>query len=111
MDSRKYKRLETGQRIRALRMKKQMTQSRFAEALDISVNFLSELENGKKGLSEDTIYKICNFCDISSDYLLYGKTETFSSKTIVEIADSLSSEELDILIDYLVSLKKIRNII
>ena len=48
---------EIGQRIRQLRILNDFTQAEFAESVDISVNFLSEIENGKKGLSGDTLPK------------------------------------------------------
>ena len=37
---------EIGQRIRQLRTTNDYTQAEFAELTDISVNFLSEIENG-----------------------------------------------------------------
>ena len=44
-----------GQRVRQLRILNDYTQAKFAELIDISINFLSEIENGKKGLSQDTL--------------------------------------------------------
>ena len=44
---------KVGQRIRQLRIQNDYTQAKFAELIDISINFLSEIENGKKGLSQD----------------------------------------------------------
>lgn len=43
---------EIGQRIRQLRLLSDYTQAEFAELIDISINFLSEIENGKKGVSQ-----------------------------------------------------------
>ena len=37
---------DIGQRIRQLRLLNDYTQAEFAEAIDISINFLSEIENG-----------------------------------------------------------------
>lgn len=105
------RRIDIGQRIRTIRLQKHMTQAYFAESLDISINFLSELENGKKGLSEETIYKICQFCNISADYLLYGKNGTLSSQDIIKLSESLDKEELDVIINYLTSLKNMRDIL
>ena len=101
---------EIGQRIKKMRTNHNLTQAQLAESLNISVNFLSEIENGKKGLSQETICKICNFFDISADYLLMGKDETYSYQTIINIAESMTMEELDIVIEYLIALKKIRTL-
>ncbi|MBD5445277.1 MAG: helix-turn-helix transcriptional regulator [Lachnospiraceae bacterium] len=37
--------------------------------MDISVNFLSEIENGKRGMSQDTLYKLCSKFAVSADYI------------------------------------------
>lgn len=42
-------RLAVGERVRNYRLSNHYTQAYFAEMIDISVNFLSEIENGKKG--------------------------------------------------------------
>jgi transcriptional regulator with XRE-family HTH domain len=44
-----------GQRMRQIRTQRRMTQERFAEALDISVDFLSLIERGKNAPSFETI--------------------------------------------------------
>ena len=93
---------EIGQRIRQLRLMSNYTQAEFAELIDISINFLSEVENGKKGLSQDTLAKICRVLNTSADYILFGvKTK---QNSIIDTANSLSIEELETLIRYLDSL-------
>lgn len=99
---------DIGQRVRSIRISQGLTQAQLAESLDLSINFISEVENGKKGLSQDTICKICDVYDASADYLLLGKKTAYSSKTVIKIAENLSDEDLDTLIEYLTSLKKIR---
>ena len=64
--------IEIGQRIRRLRISNDFTQSEFAEEIDISINFLSEVENGKKGLSQETLARICQSTHTSEDSLLFG---------------------------------------
>lgn len=109
MSENSYK-FEIGQRIKSTRIHHKLTQAQLAEALNISVNFLSEVENGKKGLSQETICKICNYFDISADYILFGKEEHLTGQNIIEIADSLSNEELETITEYLSALRKIRSI-
>ena len=85
----------------------------FAEMIDISVNFLSEIENGKKGMSQETLYKLCEHFNLSADYILFGKadtiTESESAKHISEVAQTLNDAELNALIDFLVALRKLRS--
>ncbi|MCH5250669.1 MAG: helix-turn-helix transcriptional regulator [Lachnospiraceae bacterium] len=100
-----------GKRIRELRITHKLTQAQFAELIDISVNFLSEIENGKKGMSQDTIYKLCSKLSISADYILFGgktSTDNISSSAIIEYANNLDSNELEILSNYFSSLINLR---
>ena len=91
-----------GQRIRQLRILNDYTQARFAELIDISINFLSEIENGKKGLSQDTLARICKQLNTSADYILFGvKTKQAS---LIDTANALSIEEIETIIRYLDSL-------
>ena len=93
---------EIGQRIRQLRTVNDFTQAEFAELTDISVNFLSEIENGKKGLSQDTLAKICKQLNVSADYILFGCKQ--KSASLVDLANTLTIEELETTIRYLESL-------
>ncbi len=103
------KKSEIGQRIRQLRLLNNYTQAEFAELIDVSVNFLSEIENGKKGLSQDTLSRICQQLSSSSDYILFGTKQKQSS--LIEIANSLSIEELETTIHYLESLLEMKKIL
>jgi transcriptional regulator with XRE-family HTH domain len=47
-----------GQHLRQIRLDRRMTQERFAEALDISVDFLSLIERGRNAPSFETLDKI-----------------------------------------------------
>ncbi len=100
---------EIGQRIRDCRISKGMTQSEFAESVDISINFLSEIENGKKGLSCETLYQICNIHTLSANYILFGEQPKKPNyTTLIDLSNNLSNDELSMLIDYLNALLKLR---
>lgn len=62
-----------GKRLRKQREKLNLTREEFAEKANISPQFLAEIENGKKGMSVTTLYKICNNFNLSADYLLFGR--------------------------------------
>lgn len=63
---------EIGKRIRKIREEKEMTRDQLAAAAEITTKFLYELENGKKGLSANTLLKIANALSCSCDYILLG---------------------------------------
>ena len=108
--------LYVGKRIHDFRVQNNYTQFQFSELIDISVNFLSEIENGKKGMSQETMYKLCKQFDLSADYILFGtlpntdNSNLINSSQIIEAANSMDTEHLDILIEYLTSLRKIKSI-
>ncbi|MBR2407466.1 MAG: helix-turn-helix transcriptional regulator [Lachnospiraceae bacterium] len=62
-----------GKRIRAYRESLGMNRESFSEQVGLSPQFLAEAENGKKGLSAESIYKICSNSDMSADYLVLGE--------------------------------------
>jgi transcriptional regulator with XRE-family HTH domain len=47
-----------GQHLREVRLQRRMTQERFAEMLDISVDFLSLIERGRNAPSFETLEQI-----------------------------------------------------
>ncbi len=102
--------LEIGRRIREVRLRQNATQQQFSEEACITPNFLSEIENGKKGISCETLYNICESQQISSDYLLFGMKNPPQSDSaiIIETADRMNTEDLDVVINYLDALKKMR---
>ncbi len=102
-----------GKRVYDFRSSLGYRQAKFAEAIDISVNFLSEIENGRKGMSQDTLYKLCTHFKVSADYFILGvpiQENDTDSRTIIEIANKMPNPELDVLINYLIALKEMRNI-
>lgn len=106
-------RLAVGERVRNYRLSNHYTQAYFSEMIDISVNFLSEIENGKKGMSQETLYKLCEHFSLSADFILFGKSasagESESTSRISDLAQTLNDAELNTLIDFLVSLRKLRS--
>lgn len=95
-------RLAVGERVRNYRVSNSYTQADFAKKIDISVNFLSEIENGKKGMSQETLYKLCEYFDLSADYILFGKHAAETSA----LTETLSADELKLLTDFLASMRE-----
>lgn len=64
--------LNTGARIWQLRVAAGYSREVLSEMADISPKFLYEIENGKKGMSAQTLCNISKALGVSSDYLLTG---------------------------------------
>lgn len=59
-----------GRRIQRLRKEKGLTQEQVAETLDMSVNYLSNIETGRDICSTVLLVGIANMLNASIDYLL-----------------------------------------
>ncbi len=67
---------EIGLRIRTSRLERSLTREKLAESAEISVQFLCDIELGKKGMSAITLKKLCRSLGVSADYLIFGKPES-----------------------------------
>lgn len=82
-----------GERIKEHRKLLGYTQEQFAEKLEISVRFATDIELGKKGMSIDTLIKICALLSVSADYLIWGKDEK-AENNIAALTAELSEDEI-----------------
>lgn len=65
-------------RLRALRMKRKLTQQKMADALDLSLNAYQKYEQAERAPSLDCLVKIADILDAPTDYLL-GRDEYLGS--------------------------------
>lgn len=63
---------KTGQRIIERRKKLGMTQESLAEKADVTTQFVSYAESGKRAMRPENLLKIANALEVSTDYLLTG---------------------------------------
>ena len=64
---------QIGARVRKQREYLGMTREGLCNYVSISPQFLSEIERGVKGVSAETLYKLCEGLGVSADYILMGK--------------------------------------
>lgn len=82
-----------GQRIKAARKNKLMTQEKLAELIGISLNFYGMIERGEKGLSVKTLAHICDVLGENIDYIVTGKVTTSDNIPMFKNYNSLSPSE------------------
>lgn len=61
-----------GKRIRQLRTERGFTREQLAEYAEISTDFLSVIEVGKRGMKVQNLARIAAALNVSTDYLIYG---------------------------------------
>jgi len=87
--------LMVGLRIREVRESMHLTREKFSEKCDISPSFLADIERGNKSLTAKTIYKICDACNVSADYLIFGHKSGFNRDIVIEMLNSYNDEQIE----------------
>lgn len=64
---------EMGRRVRLRREFLGWSRDQLAEKVDVSGQFISDIEYGHKGMSIQTLYKLSQALNVSADYFLAGK--------------------------------------
>lgn len=101
-----------GKNIKRLRLLRGLSQENLADDLQKSVNFISLVENGKTGLSVQSLVDICNALNVDINSLFLDIVMTPKTDLDTFIINSLSSfnqEDKTIIADlvqYIVSSKK-----
>ncbi len=67
---------DCGQRIRNMRESQKLSREKLAEMSSISTQFLADIETGKKGMTVNTLRKICDALKVSSDSIVFGTNNT-----------------------------------
>ncbi len=83
-----------GERIKRLRLERNMTREKLAEEAELSVSFLYEIETGKKSFSAYTLGNLAKALDVNMDYIVYGKMEPEAGKNPLQIQKVLTRENL-----------------
>lgn len=84
--------LEVGQRIASLRRSYGYTQERLAEMADISVQFLIQIEHGKKTMKIATLRRLSAALSVSTDYIVNGSDQSPESEEINAILSTLTEK-------------------
>jgi len=75
MKERKELYIKIGARIKHSREIAGYTQEKLADLTDVSIQYISDLERGIVGTSIPTLIKICETLNVSSDFILMGRTK------------------------------------
>lgn len=85
-------------RIKTLRKELELTQSQFAENLNITKSAIANMETGARNITDRTISDICSKFNVNEEWLRTGKGEIFiqNDNTIVSrLADEYGLDALD----------------
>ncbi len=91
--------VQIGERIKLAREGAGLTQEQLAERVEVSPQYVSDLERGVVGVSLATLKRICLTLCVSSDALLFGSQTQDRSALLAEVTKSLSDSQFRHLTD------------
>jgi len=83
-----------GLRIRKQREFFKYTREQFAELLEVTPKFCSDIELGLKGMSVPTLCRISEVLKVSTDFILFGQEEEKDTKPLVMMLDRCPADKL-----------------
>lgn len=89
--------IDMGLRIAERRKAMQLTQEKLAEKMGVSLQSISSIELGKKGIRPENLANLCLHLETTADYILYGKRSTAQMSDIVTKLSKLSTDEYTII--------------
>lgn len=87
---------EVGQRIMELRKSMGLTQAELAEKSDLTTQFVSYAESGKRAMRPENLMKVSAALGVSTDYILTGEIIDKDKFRLSEKLDKLTASELRI---------------
>lgn len=64
-----------GKKIREERRKRDLTQEKLAEDVNVTYPYIGQIERGERGISLETLVNISNRLGVTVDYLLYDSLD------------------------------------
>lgn len=84
-----------GQRIRRIREEKRLTAQQLAEMVGVSRPHITQVENGKKGVSAELLRELERTMGASADWVLFGKGEMFQKDAENVSSASASAQDFE----------------
>ena len=89
--------IEIGDRIRQAREQAEMTQEKFAEKIDVSPQYISDMERGVVGMSLTTFKNACVVLGVTSDSILFGLHPGNDASNILACIGTLPEKQFKLL--------------
>ena len=104
--------IQIGEQIKQAREQAQWTQELLAERIDVSTQYVSDLERGVVGISLPTLKRLCVSLCVSSDQILFGTMDQSREKLLAEQCRGLTQEQFlllsEIIARYVIALDTVK---
>ncbi len=99
MRVKKERNIQIGERIKAARERARLTQEQLAEQIEVSPQYISDLERGVVGISIPTLTRLCIAAGVSSDQILFdGRTQSYGA-ALAQKCDGMTQEQFRLLLE------------
>ena len=85
-----------GKRVRHRRESLGLTREQLAEQSELSVQFLADIETGRKSMTTNSFYKIAQALNISCDFILFGEERTAKTTRLESMLARLSQRDREL---------------
>jgi len=92
-----------GKRIRTRREELNLTREQLAEKSYLSIQFLADIETGRKNMTTVSLSKLAVALDLSCDYIVFGSVRPFEKSDISIMLASLPKRDRQLAEDILKS--------
>ena len=89
--------IQIGEQIKTAREQAKLTQEQLAERVDVSPQYISDLERGVVGISIPTLKRVCITLGVSSDQILFGTATKNRAAALNNLCKPLTEEQFVIL--------------
>ena len=86
-----YDKIKVGQRLRDIRQSLGLTQEQVGNKIDRAPRFIMRMENGKVGMSIETMLALCTVYAITPDALLIGADQQTLGNNAAYIAQAIDA--------------------
>ncbi len=97
MQEKKELNVQIGRQVRQAREQARLTQEQLAERIDVSPQYVSDLERGVVGLSIQTLKRLCLALGVSSDQILFALSPENDLTALMEKCRGLSRGQFALL--------------
>ena len=91
--------IQMGEQVRIAREQAKLTQEALAEKIEVSPQYVSDLERGVVGISIPTLKRACVALGVSSDQILFGTVSENRNAAIEKRCANLSDKDFAALLD------------
>lgn len=94
--------IKIGEQIKLARENAKLTQEELAERVEVSPQYISDLERGVVGISVATLKRVCTTLCVSSDQILFAKQTENRAIAIADKCNTLTDRQFSLLSEIIV---------